>query len=172
MALGTAFHAVLEAAGGLQASTSGILCDGFHFPDATMRPMLDLIDRRGTFEVKATKAFGPHTVVAKADQIVGTHVYEHKTTTNPFDPDKYLQAYQWRFEAAIFQPVAITYRVAILEEPKERIVGLKSVEQVTVYPYPELERDCAQLVDRFVAYVRARDLTRFLERQGTALEAA
>jgi hypothetical protein len=171
MRLGTAFHSVLETPDQYRVPL-GYACHGFSFPDATMRPLLDLIDRRGVFEVKAVTHFGPHTVVARADQIVGTAGFEHKTTCSSFDIDKYLSAYQWRFECAIFGLSSITYRVACLEDPKEGIVGLKGIEQVTVYPYAELERDCARLVDRFVDYVTRRGLTSYLERQGSALEAA
>jgi hypothetical protein len=171
MRLGTAFHSVLETPDHYRVPL-GYLCDGFSFPDATMQQPLDLIDRRGVFEVKATKQFGPHTVVAKADHIVGTSIAEHKTTCSSFDVDKYLQSYQWRFECAIFEPSSITYRVFCLEDPKEHIVHLRSIETATVYPYPALERDCAQLVRRFIDYVTQRKLTQYFERPASALEAA
>lgn len=168
MQLGTAFHAVLESPEQYRVPL-GYRCNGFSFPDATMQPALALIDRRGVFEVKATKPFGAHTVVAKADHIVGTAIAEHKTTCGSYDVDKYLSSYQWRFECAIFQPTAITYRVFCLEDPKQQIVNLRAIEQVAVYPYPALERDCASLVRRFVDYVTLRKLTGYLERAGSDL---
>jgi hypothetical protein len=171
MRLGTAFHAVLETPNAYRVPF-GFMCDGFSFPDATMAEPLSLIDRRGTFEVKGTMVVDGHTIVAKADQIVGAAIYEHKTTTGSYDIDKYLPSYQWRVEAAIFQPVSITYRTFVLEEPREGIVGLRGIETVTVYPYPALLRDCTDLARRFVAYVTARGLTSYLERPGTDVDLA
>lgn len=167
MRLGTAFHAVLEDPDRYRVFT-GYSCDGFSFPDATMRPALALIDRSGPFEVKSQATLLGHTVVAKADQIVGARIYEHKTTTNSFDADKYLASFQWRFMAAIFQPVSVTYRVFLLEEPREGIVGLKGMETVTVYPYPALRTDCETLLRQFLDYVTTRGLTAHLERAGTS----
>jgi hypothetical protein len=164
MRLGTAFHRILETPEP-HRTVCGYFADGFHFPDATMQPALDLIDRRGVFEVKSTKPYGAHTVVCKADQLVGCDGFEHKTTCSSFDADKYLASYQWRFEMAIFGPelVRLTYRVFCLEEPKEGIVGLRGIEVVPVYRYPQLETDCADLVRRFADYVTARGLTQFLQ---------
>lgn len=171
MRLGTAFHRVLETPARYRVPL-GYLCDGFHFPDATMREPLALIDRRGTFEVKGTMLVDGHTIVAKADQIVGAAIVEHKTTTSSYDIDKYLPSYQWRYEAAIFQPVSITYRTFLLEEPTGQIVGLRGIEGVTVYPYPALEADCRDLVRQFVDYVKQRGLTSYLERPGTDVDLA
>ena len=171
MRLGTAFHSVLETPDSYRVPF-GYLCDGLHFPDATMAEPLALIDRRGTFEVKSTMVVDGHTIVARADQIVGSHIYEHKTTTGSYDADKYLDSCQWRVEAAIFQPGAITYRTFLLEEPKESIVGLRGIEHLTVYPYPALVSDVRDLVRRFVGYVTQRGLTRYLDRPGTDVDLA
>src|SRR5262245_65522305 len=83
-----------------------------------MREPLSLIDPRGTFEVKSMTLIDGHTIVARADQIVGSHIYEHKTTTGSYDADKYLDSCQWRVEAALFQTGAITQRNFPLGEPK------------------------------------------------------
>ncbi|HKA75325.1 MAG TPA: hypothetical protein VKE26_26215 [Xanthobacteraceae bacterium] len=171
MRLGTAFHSVLEAPEQFRVPF-GYLCDGLHFPDATMREPLSLIDPRGTFEVKSMTLIDGHTIVARADQIVGSHIYEHKTTTGSYDADKYLDSCQWRVEAALFQPGAITYRTFLLEEPKDQIVGLRGIEQLTVYPYPALLSDVRDLVRRFVAYVTQRGLTSYLEREGSDVDLA
>jgi hypothetical protein len=86
-------------------------CNGLSFDDATMREPLALVDRRGVFQVKSTKAYGDCTVVAKADTIVGAHIGEWKTTTSTFDVEKYLQSCQWRFELDIFGAPQLTYHV-------------------------------------------------------------
>lgn len=169
--LGHAYHAVLEHPEQYRASR-GYVCEGYQFDDATMAPMLDLIDRRGVFEVKATKAFGPVTLVAQADQLVGAHLYEFKTTSHTFDPDKYLQSVQWRVMAAVFEPSAITYRVAQLDDHGNGVAELKALDSVTAYPYPNLERDLRDLVDRFVAYVQQRQLEPYLRQSHRAEDLA
>jgi hypothetical protein len=68
MELGTAWHAVLETPETYRVP-GGYRCRGYAFDDATMNPLLALIDRRGVFEVKGTVEFDGHTLVAQADQL-------------------------------------------------------------------------------------------------------
>lgn len=169
--LGHAYHSVLETPERYRRP-GGYACEGFTFDETTMRPMLDLIDRRGVFEVKATKAFGPVTLVAQADQLVGAHLYEFKTTGSSFDPDKYLASAQWRVMALVFEPLAITYRVAQLDDHGNGVAELKALEHVTVYPYAGLEQEMRDLTRRFVDYVTLRGLDGFLRERQRQAEAA
>lgn len=160
--LGSAFGRVLEdperyrASGGFRADAGG---ETFEFGRDVMDPCLAVIDRRGVFEAKAEKAYGDCTVASRADHILGAHLSEFKTTLSGFDVSKYMDSYQWRFMADIFQPAQITYHVFCLYECEANgVIELRSVETVNLFPYAELHQDCADLVQEFRGYVLARGL--------------
>jgi hypothetical protein len=173
--LGQAFGRVLEdpdtflAPGGFRIVVNE---ETFEFGRDVMEPCLALMDRRGVFEAKATKVYDDCTVVARADQIIGSRLIEHKTTLSTFDAQKYLDSYQWRFMADLFEPSQITYHVFCLYEAPNRVIELKSIETLNVYPYPALHEDCCGLVREFREYVMARGLDGFLRERQKAAEAA
>jgi len=163
--LGKAFGQVLENPE-RYAVSRGYRCDGFEFGEDVMAPCLALMDRRGVYEAKATKQYDDCTVVACADQLVGAHLLEHKTTLSTFDAEKYLDSYQWRFMADIFQPRKITYHVFCLyESAGNGVIELRSIETLPLYPYPELHADCCALVRQFRDYVISRGLDGYLRQR-------
>jgi len=167
MQLGTAYHAILERPDRHRMLWGGYESGEFRFADSAVEPMLEWIDRRGTFEVKTTKQLDNVTLVAQADHIAGAHLSEFKTTLEGFDAEKYCASYQWRVMALLFEPLAITYRVACLSDDEP--IGLRSLENLTVYPYATLEADCRALVREFVSYLKLRKLDGLLkERQLSA----
>ena len=168
--LGKAFGAVLETPD-TYVTTGGFQYGSYFFPDDVMRPALALTDHEhGVFEAKGTREYGDCTVVAKADQLVGARLYEHKTTLGYFDFDKYAASCQWRFMADIFRPVSITYHVFLLDgSDEDGPIDLRGIESFTLYPYQGLHDDCAALVREFSAYVTARGLDGLLrDRQRAA----
>lgn len=178
--LGSAFGKVLETPD-LYVSTDGFECGSYVFPSDVMLPALALMDHeRGVFEAKSTRQYGDCTVVAKADQLVGARLIEHKTTLGYFDFDKYAESYQWRFMADIFRPVSVTYHVFLLSDITPDVdhearltftneITLRGIETFTLYPYPALHDDCAELVRTFAEYVTLRGLDGLLrERQRAA----
>jgi hypothetical protein len=171
VSLGSAFGQVLEdpdshvVQGGFRAGAGG---EFFDFGTDVMEPCLELVDRRGVFEAKAVKSYGPHDVSSKADHLLGGHLSEFKTTLSTFDFDKYANSCQWRFMADAFKPTRITYRVFCLSEGSNGVIELRSIESFDLYPYPGLHRDCQGLVDDFCTYVTAKGLDGFL----TARQAA
>lgn len=167
--LGHAFHRVLEEPDTCRVP-HGYACEGFTFDDATMDPLLTLIDRRGVFEVKTAVQIGDVTLVAQADQLVGTHVYEFKTGS--FNIDKYLDSIQWRVYALAFAATAITYREATLDDHGNGVVTLKDLNHVTLYPYAGLEQDVRGLLARFVEYVTMKGLRPIFEARALAAEVA
>ena len=158
---GLAFHSILETPEAYRVA-GGYRCGGFSFGDDVMQPVLDQIDRRGVFEVKATVPCDGHTLVCRADQILGAHVYEWKCTESSFDPDKYLDSLQWRVIALALEPLAITYRVACVAEDQAGVLSLKALEHVTAYPYPGLHDDVRVMVRAFADYARIRRLEAYL----------
>jgi hypothetical protein len=163
--LGLAFGTILETPdpyrvpGGYRITPRGGT-DTFDLGDDVMGPALALIDRpRTVFEAKAVKAYGPHDVVCKADQLVGATLIETKTTLSTFDFDKYAQSCQWRFMLDIFQAPSCTYHVFCLSESAANgVVSLRGVETFTLYPYAAMARDCAELVRAFEDYVTVTGL--------------
>jgi len=158
MALGSAFHAVLETPD-VYRVPHGYHCGAYRFSDATMDPLLSQIDRRGVFEVKATTEFEGQTLVAQADQLRGATIHEFKTTATAFDAEKYTASYQWRVMALIFDPAVITYHVASLDDHGNSVVELRDLNHVSFYPYAALKDDCRALMGHLVDYVQRKGLS-------------
>ena len=140
--------------------------------EAVFAPALALMDHtHGVFEVKAEKTYGDARVVGVADQLVGDHLIEHKTTS-AFDADKYLESSQWRFYADLFDVSTVTYHVFVLNDHGNGVLEIRSIETLSLYPYPALHDDCAALVRDCQAYVRLRGLEALLRRRQQQAEAA
>lgn len=167
--LGQAFGKVLETPDPFRVG-GGYQHGDYVFGDEVMSPCLALMDRRGVFEVKATKQYGDSVVVAKADQIVGAHLVEHKTTLGTFDFDKYAESYQWRFMVDLFEAAWVTYHVFCLSQDRDDQISLRGIESFNVYPYADVHADCCDLVRQFVDYVTTKGLDgRLRARQSEAL---
>lgn len=170
--IGLAFGKVLETPDRYRGR-AGYTCNGFHFSDDVMAPALAEIDRRGIFEVKASKFYGECNVVCKADHVLGSHLSEFKTTLSSFNPDKYAESCQWRFMADILKPSKITYRVFCLaEEHSTGVIEIKSIETMNLYPYPAMHQDCCDLVGEFKDYVTRKGLDGLLRERQRIAEAA
>jgi hypothetical protein len=144
----------------------------FFIPERTVRPGLNVLDRNGVFEVRTEKVYNGVTVVMKADHVIGRIVSDNKTTFKTFDFDKYAHSYQWRFYLDAFGAQQFTYNVFRLYDERGDI-EIAGVEQFNLFPYSEMERDCAALVGEFCDYVRARNLEPLLaEREQKALQFA
>lgn len=171
MRLGQAFGRCLERPGRYRTDEGTykvpiMTPDGwmpYIFTDEVMDPCLAIFDRRGVFEAKATKDYFGHTLVAKADQILGTRIIENKTKLTSFDFDRYAASYQWRFMVDMFEASAVTYNVFCLSEDSRGDIGLNSIETFHLYPYASLHEDCRDMARRFVEYVQVRKLEGYLE---------
>lgn len=169
--LGSAFGRVLETPEAYALPNGyGIDINGewFEFGADVMDPCLELVDRRGVFEAKAVKSYGPHDVSSKADHLLGGDLSEFKTTLSTFDFDKYAQSCQWRFMADAFQPKRVTYRVFCLSEGANGVIELRSIECFNLYPYAGLHQDCSRLVQQFAEYVTAKGLADVLNARQAA----
>lgn len=173
--LGQAFGAVLETperyrvAGGYRVPVRGS-SEVFALGDDVMGPALALIDRpRTVFEAKGIGSFAGHDVVAKADQMVGSHVIETKSTLSSFDFDKYAESCQWKFMADIFQAPRVTYHVFCLSESEANgVIALKSIETFDLFPYAAMRADCEALVREFDGYIDMRGLRPMLDARQVA----
>jgi hypothetical protein len=170
--LGSAFGKVLEDPRHYRVP-HGYQCGGYTFADEVMAPALRLMDHdRGLFEVKAKKAYGDCEVVAVADQIVGAHLFEHKTTAT-FNFEKYADSCQWRFMVDIFEPLLVTYHVFEMDDHGNGVAEIKGIHTFNLFPYAGLHQDCCELLGAFCDYVRAKQLDGLLrERQREKATAA
>jgi hypothetical protein len=168
--LGMAFGAVLEhpaqyrVDGGFRVEHLRGCPESFAFGDDVMEPVFKLMADGTVFEAKAIKRYGRHDVVAKADQMIGAHLIETKTTLGYFDFDKYADSYQWRFMADIFEPSKITYHVFCLDESEQNgVISLRGIESFDLYPYAACHTDCLHLVRDFETYVTEKGLVALLD---------
>jgi hypothetical protein len=167
--LGSALGKILEdparhrIAGGYQAR-------GFTFDDATLAPVLELVDRRGIFEAKAQKVYPELgcVVVSKADHLLGAHLSEFKATAKGFDFDKYAHSYQWRFMVDAFAPALVTYRIFSLDDHENGVVEVVGIDNFHLFPYADCHADCVRLLASFVDYVTAKGLDAVLRGQQRA----
>ena len=152
--------------------------DGIRFTDRAVDEMLQRIGRFGVYEAKSYLPFDNDImIVAKVDHLFGTDISEIKTTLDSFDSDKYMASYQWRFYILAFQAPRVTYQVAELKlvslkddrEPIIEAYGLRNpIASLRVYPYPNLEADCRNLVNEFRNFVidyKLDDLLRERQRE-------
>ena len=156
MRAGTAFHSILERASAgeeIEEATA----DGFTFiitADISLSP--------GQIrEVRAAKTYtvdgAPIVISGQLDAITGKRIEDHKTTSR-FDPDRYLQGWQWRLYCDIFGADVFRWNVfEIAELPDDPLVyEVRSLHMLEQQRYPELGRDCQAIVERFARFVRER----------------
>jgi hypothetical protein len=169
--LGKAFGMVLEDPDRYRVD-GGYEANGYSLSNDVMEPALALVDRRCVFEAKAMRQYGECLVVSRSDALLGTTLFEFKTTLASFDASKYMDSYQWRFMADMLQPSQIVYRVFCLFEPAHGELELRSIETLPLYPYAAVHEDCCALVDQFVHFVKLCGLDGFLRERQRAADAA
>ncbi len=172
MLAGTAFHKVLEnAVGGICLDSAEELGHRFVFP-------ADLqVEVAPIRELRASKTYTvdgvPIIISGQVDAIDGLRIEDHKTTAY-FNPDRYLDGYQWRIYLDIFGASLFRWNVFEITQvdstgpsdgfdapaPEYEVRSLHRLEQ---YRYPALEADCLAVVTRFARFVREH-----IEREETA----
>lgn len=156
MQAGTAFHKALELAG--DGFTDTLEADGYRFfidCDVT----LELAAIR---EIRASKTYMvdglPFIVSGQLDAIEGKRIDDHKTTSR-FDPERYLDGYQWRLYLDIFG--ADVFRWNVFEVKQEAVLPdmqewtVTAAHRIEQHRYPDLGEDCARIVGQFARLVRS-----------------
>ena len=116
------------------------------------------VDVQAHFEAKTVRQYGPHTVVAKVDHILGADINEFKVRQGTVRLDRYAASCQWRFYLDAFHAETVTYHVFQLSARRR----LRAIESLLLARYPRLHDDCAELVEAFAHYVRRRGLEAYL----------
>jgi hypothetical protein len=153
MEAGTAFHKALEEAiTGLEVTS--IEANGYTFTFAGNFT----VELPAIREVRASKTWivdgEPVTISGQLDCIHGKRVEDHKTTSR-FDPERYLDGYQWRLYLAIFGADHFRWNVFEIAEKDHpldwEVFAQHRLEQ---YRYPAMEDDCTRLVQDLARFAR------------------
>jgi hypothetical protein len=153
MEAGTAFHKALEEAiTGLEVTS--IEANGYTFTFAGNFT----VELPAIREVRASKTWivdgEPVTISGQLDCIHGKRVEDHKTTGR-FDPERYLDGYQWRLYLAIFGADHFRWNVFEIAEKDHpldwEVFAQHRLEQ---YRYPAMEDDCTRLVQDLARFAR------------------
>lgn len=145
MKCGTAFHSLLEHDFDYDLARS----KGFNF---LFSDQLDGTVELGEVREKkyVTRIFDDVDLVSKIDAETSTKVIDHKLTA-VFDPEKYMDAYQWR--VYLLERQCNTFKYQVFEHSGlEKIVDgvtevkIKSYHELHQHPYSTLESDVKALV--------------------------
>lgn len=144
MQAGTAFHKALERA--QYGDHETFEANGYRFllPDAEMT--LPAIR-----ETRAYHAYGGLTVTGQVDAIEGRVVYDHKTTAK-FDPERYLDGYQWRFYLDLFGADEFRWNVFVMKEIEPAVYQVSAPHLLSAYRYPGLAADCNALAADYLDF--------------------
>lgn len=150
MAMGTAWHAVLEHA--TDGDITQVERDGFTFSvecDAAITlPQIREIRADATFVVDGTVV----TLSGGCDGITGNVVTDHKLTARP-DPEKYFDSFQWRAYLELFGADVFEY---VLYHAKDEgdVVRIRDVHPFRLYRYPGMRDDLIAGIREFVEFSR------------------
>lgn len=140
MLAGTAFHALLERASEGEEIAEAEQ-DGFRFIievdiELALAPIREL---------RANKLYAPGiTISGQLDVLDGRRVEDHKTTGR-FDPERYLDGYQWRFYLDIFGADTFRWNVFEMREVEPHAYLVHHFHRLEQHRYPKLHEDCARL---------------------------
>jgi hypothetical protein len=158
MQAGTALHAALETAE--PGDYQGLTHDGYTF-SFEGDFALDLPTIR---EIKATRDYLIDdvvlTLVGKVDAISGKRIDDHKFTAK-FDPDRYLDSYQWRIYLEIYAANEFRWNIFEAHESAPKNYLIRNVHPLTMHRYPGMGEDVERELREFVAFARQHLPERF-----------
>lgn len=154
MRAGTAFHKALEdAPTGLEVEVIEAMGHTFTF-DGDFEIALPVIR-----EVRASKVYMVDdeqiTISGQLDTIEGKRVEDHKTTAQ-FNPDRYLEGYQWRLYLDIFEADRFRWNVFEIKQSKTDPLhwSVKAAHRLEQFRYPAMTADCQGLVTKLARFAR------------------
>lgn len=140
-------------------------------------PMLEAEGHRFTFEdslaveltpIRELKASKVYTVAGvdvlvtgKVDGLCGRRVDDHKTTAR-FDPERFLQGYQWRFYLDIFDATHFRWNVFEMDPRGMRLYHVFATHRIEQYAYVGMYQDCIGLLWKFVEFAKQHLPDRFV----------
>lgn len=155
MLAGTAFHKALETA------PTGLEVSSIEAEDYTFTFAGDFSIALPTIrEVRASKVYevdGERVcITGQLDAIHGKRIEDHKTTGR-FDPERYLDGYQWRLYLEIFGADHFRWNVfEIAVTDDQRHWEVFAQHQLEQYRYPGMAADCERLVADLARFARVQ----------------
>lgn len=148
MQAGSALHLALENIG--DGEFTQLVADGYTF-DFEADAEIDIPVIR---ECKATREYLINgclvTLVGKVDAIHGRRIDDHKFTAR-FDPERFLDSYQWRIYLDVFGADEFRWNVFEGKELDPKHYVINAVHPLTMHRYPgmgeDIERELVQFVD-------------------------
>lgn len=120
-------------------------------------------------EIREYMDFGEAVVTGCADMIDGTEIRDIKTKYSvPKDTD-YINSCQWRYYMQLFNVDVFHFDLFVFDGYNKdkhgydvRGLPLKRHEPITVYRYPNMEKDNANLLHEFMQWIKYRELEQYL----------
>ena len=120
-------------------------------------------------EIREYMDFGEAVVTGCADMIDGTEIRDIKTKYSvPKDTD-YINSCQWRYYMQLFNVDVFHFDLFVFEGYNKdkhgydvRGLPLKRHEPITVYRYPNMEKDNANLLHEVMQWIKYRELEQYL----------
>lgn len=154
VSVGRQVHSLIE--NGLQLfmdTTPNPIIDAHRFES-----MIEAHDRIGTPEAWVSGDISGVRIRGRVDMMHGVELREFKATQSGFDPDRYLNSYQWRLYLVLSGCLKMVYRV--FEAGHDRMSGLyypKAAHTLPIGIYPNMERDCENMIRSFLEWHSAAE---------------
>lgn len=144
MQAGTAFHAAIEQLG---EGELGTLAFGDYRFDFNCDGVITLPQIR---ETRFEKQYGDLLLNGTVDALLGKEITDYKTTSQ-FDPDRYMEGYQWRYYLDMTGCDSFCWKIFVLREfGPEKCYEITQCHTLRQKRYPGLHADCAKLAREYV----------------------
>lgn len=151
MQAGTALHKALELAE--PGDFKGLSADGFIFSFETDAEIELFPTRETKTEQRYLIGDCEVTLVGKVDALHGKRIDDHKFTSK-FDPDRYLNSYQWRCYLEMFGADIFRWNIFEATESAPNNYLIRNVHPLTMSRYPGMAEDVERELTEFVVFAR------------------
>lgn len=146
MQAGTAFHSALECAGEGDLTTLAYGKYRFDFACDSIVPISTVK------ELEIEKQYGDLLVTGHVDGLIGKEVVDYKTT-GQFDPDRYMNSYQWRYYLDILEADRFRWEIFVISEFGQPFCySVRQHHTLIQARYPGLHEDCERLAREYVDF--------------------
>lgn len=176
--IGSAFHSIVENGREtpMKAVEGGALMfiagNEVHLSLDQIQVALDYRDEHplAFHEIRLCKDYGRAIVTGCADMIDGVEIRDIKTKYSAPSDKEYIDSCQWRYYLDIFGADVFHFDLFVFNGYNKDKHGydVSSLEltrhtpPITCYRYPEMESDNILLLNQFLDWVEARNLTKYL----------
>jgi len=147
MEAGTAFHSALEQA---SVGELGALAFGDYRFDFNCDCTIAIPSIR---ELPVQKMYDDLEVRGRVDGVWGKKVVDYKTT-GQFDPDRFMESYQWRFYLDMLDCDEFQWDAFVLAEfGPPKCYEVRQFHRLVQRRYPNLQEDCARLAREYSHFI-------------------